>query len=152
MIVGPYKEKDKEREALFAAEFPPEKSGAATLNWEPLQRGVGAWDINLDSALTGGDNQVAYLRTRLWSPAAQEAQMELGSDDAVKVWLNGALVHANFTSRALSPRQDLGKIQLQPEWNELMLKVVNHSGGWACCCRIRQPNGAALEGLKVEVK
>ncbi len=33
-----------------------------------------------------------------------------------------------------------------------MLKVIDNSGGWAFCCRVRNPDGTALDGLKVEAK
>ena len=52
----------------------------------------------------------------------------------------------------MSPRQDLVKAKLREGWNELLLKVVDNSGGWSFCCRVRKPDGSALEGLKVEAK
>ena len=41
-------------------------------------------------------------------------------------------------------------MRLAEGWNELMLKVVDQRGGWVAACRIRKPDGTALEGLKVE--
>jgi len=93
-----------------------------------------------------------YLRTRVWSPAEQDVQFELGSDDAIKVWLNGKVIHANNTDRGIAPRQDIVKARLAKGWNALMLKVINHGGGWAAACRIRKVGGAAIGGLKYEAK
>jgi hypothetical protein len=147
---GPFKEEGKDAEALFAVAFPPEQPSARESRWKKITQGVGPWDLNLDQAVGSGDDLVAYARTRVWSPAEQEARLELGSDDGIKAWLNGRLVHSNYTNRGLAPRQDIVKIKLQEGWNELLLKIVNRSGGWGFSCRVRQLDGSALEGLKAE--
>lgn len=92
------------------------------------------------------------MRTRVWSPKDAEAQLELGSDDAIKAWLGGKLVHSNYTHRGMAPRQDIAKIRLKEGWNELMLKVVDGEGGWSFCCRVRAADGSALEGLRFEAR
>jgi len=148
---GPYIEKGKQGSDIFKTAFPPEKSGT-DVKWRRLTRGVGSWDINLESTFGSKDHCAAYMRTRIFSPAEQDARLELGSDDSIKVWLNGKLIHANNTNRGMSPRQDLVKAKLREGWNELLLKVVDNSGGWSFCCRVRKPDGSALEGLKVEAK
>jgi hypothetical protein len=78
--------------------------------------------------------------------------MECGSDDGIKVWLNGVVVHANNVERSSAPRQDLVKVALKQGWNDLLLKVTNAGDGWACACRFRQPDGSALNDLKIEAK
>jgi len=149
---GPYQQKDKNAQALFDIAFPPEQPGATGVNWTRITKGVGAWDINLGEALGSANNAVGYLRTRIWSPVGQEARMECGSDDGIKAWLNGAVVHANNVERGLAPRQDRVKVTLKQGWNDLLLKVTNATGGWACACRFRQPDGSSLDDLKVEAK
>jgi len=149
---GPYSERDKESREIFNMAFPPEKSDTEDVKWKRLTEGVGSWDINLEASFGARDHSAAYVRTRILSPEEQEARLELGSDDAIKAWLNGKLVHANYTNRGLGPRQDLVKVSLRKGWNELLLKVVDHEGGWSFCCRVRRPDGSALEGLKVEAR
>jgi len=149
---GPYQEKEKDARALFDTVFPPEKPDAGEVKWTKLTRGLGAWDVNLLEALGGGDRVAGYVRTRVWSPTGREARLEMGSDDGIKVWLNGTVVHANNAERGLTARQDLAKVTLKEGWNELLLKVTNQGGGWGFSCRIRQPDGTALEGLKFEAK
>lgn len=147
---GPYTLQDKESRQVFDTAFAPEKPEAEDVKWKRLTQGIGSWDINLESTFGGRDHCAAYLRTSIWSPKEQTAQLELGSDDAVKTWLNGKLVHTNYTNRGLGPRQDIVKITLQKGQNELILKVVDHEGGWAFCCRVRRPDGSAIEGLEVK--
>jgi HEAT repeat protein len=152
MMAGPFQEKGKESRAIFDAVFPPEQPDAPNVKWRPLKNGAGSWDINLVSAFGQHDHAAAYLRTRVWAPATRDARLELGSDDGIKVFLNGKLVHANYTHRGLAPRQDQSDVKLQQGWNDLLVKVVNHSGPWAFCARLRNPDGSALEELKFEAK
>ena len=151
LVAGPYQEKDKDAHGIFNVCFAPEQPGTP-VKWDRLTRGIGAWDIILNDSLSPTDDVAAYLRTQVWSPMARPARLELGSDDGIKVWLNGELVHTNDTERALAPRQDLVKVNLKPSWNVLLLKVLNREGGWAASCRIRQPDGAAMDDLKYEAK
>ena len=147
---GPYRQKGKGGMDLFDVAFPPEQPGAKGVKWTRLTRGVGSWEVNLEAAIAGGDHCAGYVRTRVWSPAQQDARLELGSDDSVKVWLNGKLVHANKVNRGVEPRQDLANVSLREGWNDLMLKVTDNEGGWAFCCRVRTRDGSALDGLKVQ--
>ena len=113
--------------------------------WERVERPYGIVDLK---AAVGGDQRVAYLRAQLTSPAAQEAQVELGSDDGVKVWLNGEVVHANNCLRGCIPGADLFRVTLTKGLNILLLKVNQGGGDWAACVRIVKPDGSYIEGLK----
>jgi len=152
VIAGPFQEKNKTAHAIFDVQFPPEEPSAKYDKWARLEKGIGKWEINLADALGGAEDVAAYVRTSVWSPAARQARLELGSDDGIKAWLNDGIVHANNTERGLSPRQDLVKVNLKEGWNNLVLKVTNRAGPWAFCCRFRQPDGRAVNGLKVEAK
>jgi len=114
-----------------------------------MGRGGEPWVINLSELLGGGD-RVAYLRARVWCPAAQPGRLELGSDDGVKAWVNRDLVHSNNTDRPVRSWEDRAEIQLEEGWNSLMLKVVQGGGGWGACARIRAEDGSAIDGLKFE--
>ncbi|MBI4601826.1 MAG: HEAT repeat domain-containing protein [Planctomycetes bacterium] len=152
LVAGPYTVKDKDSRAVFEASFPPEAADSKDVKWRRLRRGVGSWDVSLEAALGPLSHGAAYLRTAVWSPREQEVRLELGSDDAVRAWLNGQPVHSNYTNRGLAPRQDLVKAKLREGWNDLLLKVVNHEGPWGFSCRIRGPDGGLLEGLKTEAR
>jgi hypothetical protein len=116
---------------------------------EWLTFGDEPWTINLATAI-GGDDRAAYLRSRVWSPKAQPAMLELGSDDGVKAWVNGALVNANNTPRPLTPWEDRVNIELREGWNAVLLKVVQGGGGWGACARVRAPGGTDLPGLRFD--
>jgi len=151
-IAGPFEVKGKEAKDLYDTAFPPEQGDGAGAAWKPAGRGVGPWSITLDAAVGAGEDRAAYLRTRVVAPAAMEAQLEVGSDDGVKVWLNGRKVIKDTNDHGMEPRQHAAKVALRQGVNDLLVKVVNHTGGWNVCCRLRRPDGSALEGLRYEAK
>ncbi|NOY82815.1 MAG: HEAT repeat domain-containing protein [Kiritimatiellaeota bacterium] len=95
-------------------------------------------------------NCAACLRTVVYTPEALDARLELGSDDGVKVWLNGRPVHANSDVRPLQPAEDNVDIRLVKGWNSLLFKVTQAAGEWALCARIVGPDGDPMPGLIVE--
>ncbi len=151
-VSGPYT-KDVQANELFDAPFAPEQEGQQA-EWRTMPVGTNAdqpWLIELDKVEgLAGDNRVAYLRTKVWSPKEQKARLELGSDDGVKVWLNGQLAHANNAERPVVPGQDTADVTLKEGWNPVLVKLTQSAGQWALCMRLRSPDGGKLEGLKVE--
>jgi hypothetical protein len=148
--LGPFDEPGKTGAQLFDTVFPPETPAGKDLFWNSIIRGVGTWDIDLLNAFDLRNHCAGYLRTRVWVPVDQDALMECGSDDAIKVWLNGTLVHASNYARGIAPRQDIVDVHLKQGWNDVLLKVINYEAGWAFCFRLRKPDGTALDGMKVE--
>ncbi len=74
-------------------------------------------------------NAAYYLYRQIDSKIAQELTLALGSDDAIKVWINGDEVLSSYVIRAVEPKQDRVTIALKEGKNELLIKVVNGSGG-----------------------
>ena len=144
LISGPYTEGD-----AFGTAFAPEKKGAAA-KWEPLSKGVGPQSINLLEAV-GGSNRAVYLKTGIYSPAGKSAKLEIGSDDGVKVWVNGKLAHAKNATRPLRLGEDKADARLEKGWNTLLVKVCQGGGDWATAIRICDPAGGALEGMRVSI-
>jgi hypothetical protein len=103
--------------------------------------------INITEAVGNAQNAVAYLKAKIWSPKGQPATLLLGSDDGVKVWLNGKLVHSNNASRGVSPDQDKITVTLKEGTNELLLKVTNGAGDWGAAVRFAGPDGKSLESI-----
>ncbi len=140
--------------ALFDIVFPPEMPEADRLAWRLMSASSDPqqpWLMDLLKAL-GGDQRVAYLRTRVWSDKAQRLILELGSDDGIKVWHNGKIIHTNNTMRAIAPAQEKVEVTLAEGRNALMLKVTQNVMGWGACARLRNLDGSAAQGLRFEVE
>jgi HEAT repeat protein/ribosomal protein S17E len=150
---GPYTKEGTDGPGLFDVAFAPEQPGGQDVSWRVMPAGTSAdrpWLMELDK-LFGGDNRAAYLRTKVWSDKEQTTRLEIGSDDGIKVWLNGQLVHANNATRAVNPGEDKADVTLKQGWNQLLLKVTQGGGEWAVCARLCKVDGSKLEGLKVQV-
>lgn len=76
------------------------------------------------------DYAVAYAACNLVSPKDQQLDMSVGSDDGVKVWLNGELVHANPFSYWLTPDKDRVPVTLKSGVNRCLVKVDQRDTHW----------------------
>lgn len=86
--------------------------------------------IDLDSIYGKADFAAAYAFCEILADSAFSTFLEIGSDDAVKVWLNGKQVHRNWVGRALTPNEDFVPVTLQKGRNTLLIKVYDMKGGW----------------------
>ena len=68
--------------------------------------------VDLADALGTNEYAVAYAAAEIESAVEQTLLVGLGSDDAVRVWLNGELVHEQFTGRPLRVDDDLVSCQI----------------------------------------
>ena len=84
--------------------------------------GLGTGDI---------DNHVAYGSIAFHSPRQQNTQLYVGSDDAVKVWLNGVLVHNNPVDRGSSDYQDAFPVTLKQGKNISLVAVYEQGLSWS---------------------
>lgn len=154
LIVGPFTKEGKDGNALFSEVFPPEQAGSK-VDWKPYtvpaNKKAGLVEFDKMNSFKG-ENRVAYLRTTIVSETDQNAMLEVGSDDGVKIWLNGKVVHSNNTVRPCSPGQDKVKIKLNKGNNTLLIKVTQGGGEWALSCRICSPDGKPLSNITIMPK
>ncbi|MBU62071.1 MAG: hypothetical protein CMI26_06175, partial [Opitutae bacterium] len=75
-----------------------------------------------------GDNAVNYLHKVISSDAPRDLPLSLGSDDGIKVFLNGKQIHANNVGRGAAPDQEKVNLQLRKGDNFLLLKIHNGAG------------------------
>ncbi len=106
--------------------------------WKAVDSATGIIDL----VKTYGDKEYVYIyaQAEIVMPAEQKVLLGIGSDDAVKVWLNGKLVHKNWVGRPVSADDDLVPVTLQKGPNQLLLKVQNMQMGWGFACRMLGPN------------
>ena len=74
-------------------------------------------------------DHIVYGFVSLKSPRPQETTMLVGSDDAVKVWLNGELVHKALVDRGADDYQDAFPVTLKQGTNVLLVAVDNNGHG-----------------------
>ncbi|MAG55242.1 MAG: hypothetical protein CMJ83_03025 [Planctomycetes bacterium] len=69
-----------------------------------------------------------YLYRVLTATSARSVDISLGSDDGIRVWLNGKQVLSKNANRGVAPDQERVQLQLVKGRNELLLKIVNTGG------------------------
>lgn len=147
LVCGPYRQAGAAGAlTVFNLAFGPEKPGEE-VKWYAAPAGD---SVNLAAFFPGQDNCVAYLEALLTAPAATDALLLMGSDDGLKVWLNGTIVHSNNIDRGQVVDQDMAPIKLRAGDNELLMKVTQGGGGWSACARIVGADGKSIEGLQVK--
>ena len=85
--------------------------------------GLGEGDVN--------DHSSYALITLVSASDQSGVDMRVGSDDSVKVWLNGAEVHNNPVNRGAGDFQDTFQVDIKQGDNLLLVKVSERGGGWS---------------------
>ncbi len=82
-------------------------------------------------------HQTIYAWAKIEMREETALVLGVGSDDGVKVWLNGQLVHENWVSRGVTVDEDLVPVTFRQGTNHLVLKIQNQGAGpWGFCCRM----------------
>lgn len=110
---------------VFASAFAPETGGDVEWRERADLKDAGR------SASFSGDLSAVYLRRELIAPEARTIEFRLGSDDGVKVWLNGEVVHEKKELRSLLPDSDRVMLRLKSGSNDLLVKVANAYGNFS---------------------
>ncbi len=132
--------------AIFKVPFGPELRDQQ-VDWKdvPSQDRVG-----LAKLFPGAENCDAYLRTTIVVPEDCSAMLLMGSDDGIKAWLNGTVVHSHNVDRPDVVDQDVAPVALKKGANELVLKISQGGAGWSACARIVGTDGNPIPGLEIQ--
>jgi len=91
--------------------------------------------VDLDEAFGMEEFAVAYAWAEIEMAEEEKVILGIGSDDGVKVWINGELVHENWVGRAVNKDDDVVGVHLKKGKNSLLLKVQNGIQDWGFACR-----------------
>jgi len=143
-VAGPYiqrgkKHIDKKHNELFDIPFGPELPDT-DVPWHPVS--IEPYEehpayVNLNESLLHLEQAVTYLRTEIMSDRQKTAHLEIYTDDGVKAWLNGNLIHENNNSRGIPEVPDTVAVTLKEGTNNLMLKVTEDIWGSGAIVRLR---------------
>ena len=100
------------------------------------------------------ENSVGYAVAYVTSDAdVADLTLKLGSDDQVKVYLNGKPIHSNDEGRPFEKDEDrvLG-LSLRRGLNVLVVKLINEEEDWAVSARFVDKDGQPVAGLKATTK
>jgi alpha-galactosidase len=113
--------------------------GEKTVVWKPYLAGKKGY-VSLDRAVGRVDNAVAYAYTEVEAIHARETVLKCGSDDGIKIWVNGKVVHERDEKRGYSEKSDEAPIFLSEGINRIVVKITNHEAGWGFGVAIPRAN------------
>jgi len=106
------------------------------LSWREIRIADPQGVVDLTQFFRQTEWVACYAYTEFVVDSDMDAELRIGSDDSVKVWLNGQLVHQFGGMRALTVDQDRVRARLRKGVNRLLLKVTQSGGGWEFCVRL----------------
>lgn len=90
------------------------------------------------------ERSVSYCAIGLVSETAQDVVLGIGSDDGVKLWLNGKLVHQNRAVRGATRGEDKAPAHLKQGLNVLLFKIDNVVGGYQLLFDVLDQNDGSV--------
>jgi len=147
-VIGPFRSPEKGKISLdfptpVEAAFQERKDGSidakatyassepkdGTLTWKKVKAGKRGY-VNLDRVVGSVEWACAYAYTEIESVHPRDTVLGIGSDDGVKVWLNGKVVDTREVQRSYSANEDTVSIHLEAGINRVLLKIDNYLSGW----------------------
>jgi WD40 repeat protein/serine/threonine protein kinase len=92
--------------------------------------------LNLGACFDHAEHISAYALAYVYSRMEQDIAVLTGSDDSMRLWLNGELVYEYPKGRRSFPDDDRIPARLRAGWNVVLVKVVNHTGGHGLYLRL----------------
>ena len=83
------------------------------------------------------ENSVAYAYQEFKCDRPGPLALKLGSDDGIKVWLNGRLIWERHIHRSLMRDDDALRVDVKAGTNRILIKVDQGNGGWGFSARFR---------------
>ncbi len=95
----------------------------------------------------------AYAYCRIESPVEQKIFFLASSNDGIRMWLNGQMIHENHVGRTVDEGGiDRVPATLQAGANNLMVKVDQGLGGWGQRIILADPNGNPLKSITLQIQ
>ncbi|NMC82225.1 MAG: hypothetical protein GYA63_05155, partial [Armatimonadetes bacterium] len=106
--------------------------------------------LDLGAAMTPNIDTVGYASFAIHSPEDKDVSLLVGSDDGIKVYLNGTPLYTKRIARILIEDEDHITLSLKKGWNTVLLKVDQGAVFWTVCAKVTDPDGvlrvAAMAG------
>jgi hypothetical protein len=150
LICGPFLNADLETECFSdeAQLAPKEGDYSGGKLWKKYNFVKEGFDLEEKTVFGYQDHAVGYAYVEILSKEEGWLQLQLGSDDGIKVWWNGKITLVNPASRGLIIGQDKVNLRLQKGTNRLLIKVNDLGGGWSFAAKLAGLEGTSIENLE----
>ena len=141
-LLGPFANLD---ETGLQTEYPPETEFDTTktytgldgdaLNWQAYENPASGY-INFKHIFKKSEMGVAYACREFTAKFDTTLTFGFGSNDGIRVWLNGEMILDHPAKRLAVPNQEVVKARVQKGKNRLLLKIDQFGGGWGFYCAV----------------
>ncbi len=115
--------------------------GDQQIAWQPVTSQDPAGVVDLMGLYGAVNEKVCYAYAEVEADADQDVAIRMGSDDGLKVWLNGEVVWNNDVDRGSLLDQDTATGKLKAGRNTILVKISQGGGGWNFRLRFTTPDG-----------
>jgi enterochelin esterase-like enzyme len=124
-------------------------AASSRLPWRAESSWTDAVDWTEPFSLGSKDGWAVYACATVHRASAGRAVLSIGSDDPLRVWLNGTLVHEGFQPRRLVPDEDRIDVDMKAGENVVLVKLVHASGPSQFAVRVLERG--AVPSREVEI-
>ncbi|MEN9635222.1 MAG: hypothetical protein RL077_3626, partial [Verrucomicrobiota bacterium] len=108
-----------------------------TFIWKKVTPDHGVVDFLGGAGSGSHDYCIGYAWTEFESPNDLAAWMGIGSDDGLRIWVNGEQVNDRWIARTSRLDDDVVPLRLKKGKNQILIKIQNVKGLWSFTCRLR---------------
>lgn len=138
------------KSALDAPRISQQERPAAGARWSLLEAQNGIF--NLADRFGPLNNAAVVAHVYLYSDAARKVQLWCGSDDGIRIIVNGTIVHDRPGTRACNVDSDKVRgVPLNEGWNSVYVVISTAGGSWEYCLRVMDENGKPPQGISFSV-
>ena len=106
------------------------KDHGKMLQWIQAEAHKSDGQLDCDTVYGNHEFCLVYGYACIQSDRDKDALLKMGSDDGIKVWLNGQHVHSLEAMRGYSRDSDQAKVRLKKGPNHLLVKLCQLAGAW----------------------
>lgn len=141
----------------FQKRYPPERKinlhktyndRKIKLTWQHPNDGFDEGYINFKQIYQKYNWSVAYGVIYVKSPNRREAQIRMGTNDSVKLWLNDKEVWRMNIGRDAVFDSDIANVVLEPGLNKILIKVCNRINEWGFYFRVTDKSGEGFGDIE----
>jgi putative membrane-bound dehydrogenase-like protein len=109
------------------------------VSWRAAEAVDPRGQIDLGRIYSADDDRAAYAWALIESPSQRKAQVVVGSDDTLTVWLDGKKVYDFADRRGFEHEQDRFDVSLARGPNRILVRCGNRGGGWQFAVAVTAP-------------